>query len=107
LPPDRADHTPGPAVPIWVVRVGDELYVRSYRGPSGSWYRRARRNGSGQIRVGGVDHAIRFSVADPGVRTQVDEAYRAKYGRYGSSYIGPMISDTVAETTLQLQPTIS
>jgi hypothetical protein len=51
--PDRADHTPGPAVPIWVVRVGDELYVRSYRGHSGGWYRRARDNGNGRIRSGG------------------------------------------------------
>jgi hypothetical protein len=94
------------AVPIWVVRVGDDLYVRSYRGPSGSWYRRARRNDSGRISVGGVDHAVRFTAADPTVRTQVDEAYRAKYGRY-SSLIRPLISDSVAETTLQLQPTIS
>ena len=37
----------------------------------------------------------------------VDEAYRTKYGRYRSNYVRPMISDTVAETTLQLQPTIS
>ena len=106
IAPDRSDRTPGRAVPIWVVRVGDDLYVRSYRGPSGSWYRRARRNGSGRIRVGGVDHTVRFTSADAGVRTQVDEAYRAKYGRY-SSLVRPMISDTVAETTLQLQPTIS
>jgi hypothetical protein len=46
IAPDRSEHTPGPAVPIWVVRVGNDLYVRSYRGPSGSWYRRARRNGA-------------------------------------------------------------
>lgn len=65
IAPDRSDHTPGRAVPIWVVRVGDDLYVRSYRGPSGSWYRRARRNGSGRISVGGVDHAVRFTAADP------------------------------------------
>ena len=106
IAPDRADHTPGPAVPIWVVRVGDDLYVRSYRGPSGSWYRRAKRNGSGRVRVGGIDHAVRFTSADPTVRTQVDDAYRAKYGRYGNGYVRPMISDTVAETTLQLQPAI-
>ena len=41
IAPERGDSTPRPAVPIWVVRVGDELYVRSYRGPSGGWYRRA------------------------------------------------------------------
>jgi hypothetical protein len=62
-------------VPIWVVRVGDDLYVRSYRGPSDSWYRRARRNGSGRLSVGGVDQAVRFIAADPTVRMQVDEAY--------------------------------
>jgi hypothetical protein len=94
-------------VPIWVVRVGDGLYVRSYRGPSGSWPRRARRNGSGRIRVGGGDHAVRFTAADPAVRPQVDEAYRAKYGWYGSSYVRRIISDNIAETTLHLQPTIS
>ena len=65
------------------------------------------RNGSGQIRVGDVDRAVPFTAADPTVRTQVDQAYRTKYGRYRSNYVRPMISDTVAETTLQLQPTIS
>jgi hypothetical protein len=40
--PDRGDRSRGPAVPIWVVWVGDELYVRSFRGASGGWYRRAR-----------------------------------------------------------------
>jgi hypothetical protein len=34
----------------------------------------------------------------------VSAAYRAKYGRYGSSLVRPMISDTIAETTLQLEP---
>jgi hypothetical protein len=103
--PDRADHTAGPAVPIWVVRVGDELYVRSYRGHSGGWYRRAR-GGNGRIRSGGEEFRVRFSeVAGPELRGQIDEAYRVKYGRYGSSYVTSMTSDSAAETTLQLEPT--
>jgi hypothetical protein len=72
-------------MPIWVVRVHDDLYVRSYRGPSGSWYRRARRNGSGRIRVGGIDRAVRFTAADAGVRAKVDEAYSCG----GLAYRGP------------------
>ena len=39
------------SVPIWVVRVGDDLYVRSVRGPDGGWYRRlrqSRRRGAGR-----------------------------------------------------------
>jgi hypothetical protein len=102
--PDRADHTAGPRVPIWVVRVGDQLYVRSWRGASGGWYRRARRTGHGRIRVAGTEHTVRFSPADPSTRARVDDAYRTKYGRHGGSYVTPMISDPVAQTTLHLHP---
>ena len=35
LAPRRKDGTPRRTVPIWVVRVGDELYVRSWRGDGG------------------------------------------------------------------------
>jgi hypothetical protein len=103
--PDRGDRVPGPAVPIWVVRVGEELYVRSYRGPSGGWYRRARFSGNGRIRSGTDEFWVRFSeVAVPELRAQIDEAYRVKYGRYGSRYVTPMTSDSVVETTLRLEP---
>jgi hypothetical protein len=36
-------------VPIWVVRVGDELYVRSWRGPNGRWFRAVRASHAGHI----------------------------------------------------------
>ena len=102
--PDRADHTPGPAVPIWVVRVGDELYVRSVRGSSGGWYRRAHGNGHGRIRSSREEFRVRFrEVARPELRAQIDEAYRVKYGRYGKSLVTSMTSDSVAQTTLQLE----
>lgn len=38
IAPDRPDGTPGPATTVWVVRVRDDFYVRSYRGSAGSWY---------------------------------------------------------------------
>ena len=41
-------------------------------------------------------------VAGTELRARIDEAYRVKYGRYGSSYVTPMASDS--ETTLQLEP---
>lgn len=46
----RADGSLRTFVPVWVVVVDDAVYVRSYRGESGSWYRRARRDGNGHIR---------------------------------------------------------
>lgn len=39
ITPLAADGTARRTVPIWVVRAGDELYVRSWRGTSGGWFR--------------------------------------------------------------------
>jgi hypothetical protein len=51
-------------VPIWVVRVGDDLIVRSYRGPDGAWYRHATQLPRGRIRAGGVERDVTFAPAD-------------------------------------------
>ena len=102
IAPDRADSSPGPATTIWVVRVGDDLLVRSYRGPNGRWYRRTRRTGRGRIRTATSDYRVEFLAADPSIRPQVDAAYRTKYGRH-PSYVAPLLADSVAGTTLQLR----
>jgi hypothetical protein len=36
-------------VPIWIVRLGDDLYIRSYRGPAGAWYRHLSATGHGYV----------------------------------------------------------
>ena len=99
---ERPDCTTRRALPIWIVRVGDELYVRSYHGPDGSWYRQAARHPYAQI--SGQVHRVR------GVRlipvgapvTGVDEAYWAKYGRGG--YGVAMTTPAAAATTLRVEP---
>jgi hypothetical protein len=90
-------------VPIWVVRVGDELLVRSYRGPNGAWYRHATRLPKGHIRADGVERAVTFAPAS--VPTdEVDRAYRDKYGRYAGSYLEPMLAERATATTLRITP---
>ena len=37
----RPDATLSKPVTIWVVRTGDDLYIRSYKGRGGSWFRAA------------------------------------------------------------------
>jgi hypothetical protein len=56
----RADGTPRRPVTIWVIREGDDLYVRSWRGRSGGWYRGVQERHQGHIRAGGVDKDIDF-----------------------------------------------
>ncbi|WP_219418964.1 DUF2255 family protein [Pseudonocardia nigra] len=90
-------------VPIWVVRVGDDLVVRSYRGADGAWYRHATRLPRGRIRAGGVDRHVSFAPASVPA-DEVDRAYRAKYGRYAGSYLEPMLTDRATAATLRLVP---
>ena len=90
-------------MPIWVVRVDDELYVRSWRGPEGRWYREVRATREAQIAAGGVDRAVGLAEADDDVNDAVDAAYMAKYGSY-SSYVEPMIAPQARATTLKLIP---
>jgi hypothetical protein len=105
LAPMRRDGTLRNPVTIWVVRDGDDLYVRSYRGPDGSWFRGAHVRHEGHIRAGGVDKDVTFAgVTDSAVNDQVDSAYRVKYGRCGGTYVKTMVAPEVRATTLKLVP---
>jgi len=55
-------------VTMWVVRVGDNLYVRSAYGPDNPWYRRARTAGEGRVRAGGVERDVTFESAADAVQ---------------------------------------
>ena len=47
----RPDGTPRKPVTMWVVRQGDDLYVRSVRGRSGQWFRGAQERHEGRLRA--------------------------------------------------------
>jgi hypothetical protein len=102
----RADGTLRSPVTIWVIRHGDDLYIRSYRGPGGSWYRHARGRRDGHIQAGGVDRDVTFADADHDLDDQIDAVYRTKYHRY-PRYVDPMISPQVRATTIKLLPRTS
>ncbi|AKJ09237.1 hypothetical protein ABB07_04140 [Streptomyces incarnatus] len=103
MAPLRRDGTLRGPVPIWVVRDGDDLYVRSYRGTDGAWWRTARATHAGHIRSGGVDKDVTFTeVTDEDTNDRIDTLYRTKYGRYGGAYVDPMVAGRA--TTLRLEP---
>jgi hypothetical protein len=103
LAPRRADGSLRRPVTIWVVRLGDELYVRSWRGFDGAWFRAARTGREGHVSAGGVERDVAFADADEQVNEAVDGAYRDKYARY-PSYVPPMVSEPARATTLKLVP---
>src|SRR5215211_3990969 len=80
----RRDGTLRKPVPIWVVRAGDDLYVRAAYGAGSGWHRVARTGREARIRAGDVQKDVTIEDADAAVNDQVDAAYRSKYGRYPS-----------------------
>ena len=105
IAPLRRDGTPGKPVTIWVVRHGDGLYVRSYRGTARSWFRHALARREGRIQADGIGKDVTFAdETDPAVNDQIDDAYRGKYRRYGGSYVEPMVSPGARAATLRLVP---
>jgi len=73
---------------MWIVRAGDDLYLRSSYGPNNPWFRRAKAGGAGRIRAGDLERDVTFSEAAPGVHAAIDAAYHAKYDRYGPRVVG-------------------
>jgi hypothetical protein len=94
----------GRTVTIWVVRVGDSLYVRSWRGTGGLWFRNATRTGSAHISADGVERDVDLFRPDSSVDDLVDDAYRTKYFRYLDSYTAHMVAPQARETTLKIEP---
>jgi hypothetical protein len=104
IAPLRRDGTLGTPRTIWVVRHGDDLYVRSAYGPTAGWFRGTQARHEGHIQAGGVDKDVAFVDADHDIDDQVDAAYRDKYRRYGDSLVSQMLTPEVRSTTLKLVP---
>ena len=97
----RPDGTLSRPVVIWVVRLGDDLFVRSVRGGSGAWFRGADRRREGRIQAGGVAKDVGFEDADHALDDAIDAAYKEKYG-YPSDPVDHITSEAARETTIQL-----
>ena len=104
IAPRRGDGTLRKPVTIWVVRVGDNLYVRSWRGPSGAWFRATQVRHEGHIKADGVEKEVNFTEeVNPDINNQIDVAYQTKYRRY-AQYVPPMLTPEAQSTTIKLLP---
>jgi hypothetical protein len=100
----RPDGSARKPIRIWIVRLGDELYVRSAYGPENGWFRRAKASGVGRIRASGVERDVAFEVPGPDVDDLLHAAYHAKYDRYGAKIVATVVSDDAARCTLRFVP---
>ena len=100
----RSDGTLRKAVIIWVVRLGDDLYVRSVNGRTSAWFRGVQSRHAGHIQAGGVEKDVTFIEGpDANLNNQVDAAYASKYRRY-ASIIPSINSSTARAATIKLVP---
>jgi hypothetical protein len=105
--PLRRDGTRRNPVTIWVVRVGDDLYVRSAHGRNAAWFRGTQIRHEGHIQAGGVEKDVTFvdiEETDSATHDQIDAAYRAKYRRYPERFVSPVVSAESRSVTLKLVP---
>lgn len=101
----RRDDTLGKPVTVWVVRVGDDLYVRSWKGHNGAWFRATQARHAGHVKAGGVGKDVSFVLeADAARNDEIDAEYRRKYRRDGGRYVDPMVAATARATTMKLVP---
>lgn len=101
----RGDGTLRKAVTIWVVRIGDDLYVRSYKGRSSAWFRGTQVCHEGHIRAGGVEKEVIFvDESNPDIQTMIDSAYRTKYRHHSAQYVDPMVASEARSATIKLVP---
>ena len=101
----RRDGTLRNPVTIWVVRVGDDLYVRPVYGRTSAWFRGTQSRHEGHIRAGGIDKDVSFvEETDPEVNEQIDAAYRTKYRRYAANIINTVVSPEARSATIKLVP---
>src|SRR4029079_10365552 len=99
----RRDGTLRKPVTIWVVRLGDDLYVRSVNGRTSAWFRGVQDRHEGHIRAGGVEKDVTFvEKTDPDLKDRIYATDRTKYRRYAASIISSIVSSVAQAATIRL-----
>ena len=89
---------------IWVVVDGNDVFVRTYRGPDSRWYREVAANPAVAIHVGDKRlSASAMSATDPDSIERASAGFLRKYS--GDPAAKSMVLPAVLETTLRLEPT--
>lgn len=103
IAPRRQDGSFRSPLPVWMVRDGDDLYVRSVNGRDATWFQRALASGEGRIQAGGVEKVVAFTeIDDNALGDRLDADYRSKYRRYAGRIVDSIIAPRARMATLRL-----
>lgn len=98
----RTEKHPKGAVVIWVVVAEDEVFVRSWRGTEGRWYRDLVEGGPATLEFAGRRLAAQaIPASDPAVVARVSREFLRKY--QPSSHAQEMVRSEIFPTTLRLE----
>ncbi len=103
MAPLQQDGSPRKPVTIWVVRNGDDLFVRSVNGRTAAWFRGAQLRHAAHIRAGGVDKDVLLVETDD-LNDAIDTAYRTKYSRYAADIDNSDLPPLARAATPKLVP---
>jgi hypothetical protein len=99
----RTEKHPKSAVVIWVAVADDEVFVRSWLGTKGRWYRDLAAGGPATLEFAGRRLAVPATPAsDPAAVARASREILRKYQR--SIHAQEMVRAEILPTTLRLEP---
>jgi hypothetical protein len=99
----RTEKHPEKAVVIWVVAADDEVFVRSWLGAKGRWYRDLAAGGPATLEFAGRRLAVQaFPASDQAAVARASREFLRKYQR--STHAREMVRSETLPTTLRLEP---
>jgi hypothetical protein len=99
----RTGTHPNTAVVIWVVVAADNVFVRSWAGTRGRWYRDLAAGGPATLEFGETSLAVQaIPAGDPASVERASHEFLSKYRQ--SSHAQEMVRAGILATTLRLVP---
>ena len=99
----RTEKHPESAVVIWVVVADNEVFVRSWRGTEGRWYRDLAPGGPAMLEFAGRNLGVAAIRADdPAAIARASQEFLRKY--QPDPHAQEMVRSEILPTTLRLEP---
>ena len=99
----RTEKRPKTAVVIWIVVADDEVFVRSWLGDRGRWYRDLAAGGPATLEFAGRRiEVLALPANDAASIARASAEFLRKY--QPSSQAGEMVRSEILSTTLRLEP---